>query len=182
MNNSISRSEIPSFDFTVLRELRRQANVTLEQMAEETGLSFSTLSRIESNQNQPSLSTLSVLAGYFGLSPANLLDLAGATVVEHLEEDMEDLGDVKRRGVTLPDLKIVLGSAGTGNLTQVPHRHEGFTQIQWVTRGRLVVRIQGQQYELKAGQAIRFDAGLEHVSSFAEETEYIVVLVPKRTR
>jgi transcriptional regulator with XRE-family HTH domain len=170
-----------AFDFSVIRELRRQASVTLERLAEETGVSFSTLNRIESNRNQPSLATLARLAGYFGMSGANLLDLAGARVVDYAEEELATLGQERRRGVTLPDVRVVLGEAIAGQ-SQTPHNHEGFYQVQWVVRGRMQVRVLGRTIDLAAGQAARFDASYEHAASFVEDTTYLVVLVPKRTR
>ncbi len=169
------------YDFSVLRSLRQQARVTLERTAEETGVSLSTLTRIESNQNLPSIPTLTTLAEYFGMSPPNLLELAGSHVVEHGEEELEELGDVRRRGVSLPDVKIVLGEANAGNI-QKAHTHKGFYQVQWVLDGRLKAQVHGGEYEVGAGQAIKFDAGFEHVSQFVEDTRYVVVLVPKRTK
>jgi len=179
---SDSNIKTQQYDFSVLRGLRQQAGATLERTAEETGVSLSTLTRIESNQNMPSLPTLATLAEYFGMSPPNLLELAGSHVVEHGEEQLEVLGDVRRRGVSLPDVQIILGEADAEDFSQRPHTHKGFYQVQWVLEGRLRAQVQGREYELSAGQAIKFDAGFEHVSRFEEATKYIVVLVPKRTK
>ena len=173
---------VGSYDFSVLRDLRHQAGVTLEEVAVATGLSFSTLGRIESNQNLPSLSTLSLLAEFFGLSPPNLLELAGSNVVECVEEELEELGRVRRRGISLPDVQVVLGTASAGDVSQTPHRHEGCYQVQWVLEGRLIAHLHERQFELSAGQAIKFDAGFEHASHFVEDTTYVVALVPKRTK
>lgn len=172
----------PGYDFSVLRELRSGAKVSLERVAEDTGVSFSTLTRIESNQNQPNLKTLSILAGYFGLSPAHLLDLAGSHVIQQVEEELEDLGEVQRWGISFPDAKVIMGQAEAGDFTQKIHRHKGHYQIQWVLEGRLKALVHGREFELEAGQAIKFDAGFEHASRFMEDTRYIVVLVPKRMR
>ena len=170
------------FDFSILRDLRREANITLEDLAERTGVSFSTLSRIESGQNQPSLTTLASLSEHFGLSPANLLDLAGSNVIEHAEEELEDLGEVRRRGVSFPDAKLVLGKAEAGDSSQRRHRHEGHYQIQWVLEGKIIVHVHHREFEVGAGQSIKFDAGFEHRSQFLEDTTYLVALIPKRAK
>ena len=177
-----ARPPTRDYDFSVLRTLRQQAGVTLEGMAEETGVSLSTLTRIESNQNLPSIPTLTTLAEYFGISPPNLLELAGSHVVEHLEVQLEHLGDGLRRGIALPDVEVILGEAEAGDYSQRPHTHKGFYQLQWVLEGQLSVKVHGLDYQLSAGQAIKFDAGFEHMSHFQEQTKYLVVLVPKRTR
>jgi transcriptional regulator with XRE-family HTH domain len=171
-----------AYDFSVLRELRRQAGVTLEAVAAATGVSFSTLTRIETNQNLPSLTTLSALARYFGQSPARLLEMAGPAVIEQVEEQLEELGDVRRRGVTFPDARLIIGEARAGDLSQRPHRHEGYHQLQWVLEGRMVSKVQGREVPIEAGRAVRFDGGFEHVSHFVEDTRYLVVLLPKRAR
>ncbi len=169
------------YDFSVLRGLRQQAGATLEAMAEDTGVSLSTLTRIESNQNLPSIPTLAALAEYFGMSPPNLLELAGSHVVEHGEEQLEELGDVRRRGVSLPDVQIVMGEASAGD-EQKAHTHKGFYQVQWVLEGRVIAEVHGRKFLLTRGQAIKFDAGFEHVSRFEEDSRYVVVLVPRRTK
>jgi len=178
----MSTELLVGYDFSVLRELRQQAGVTLQELAQATGVSFSTLNRIEGNQNLPSLTTLTVLAGFFGLSAANLLDLAGTQVVELAEERLEDLGRVQRRGVTLPDGQVILGTGAAGDDSQTPHQHPGHYQIQWVLEGRLVLRVQHREFDVRAGQAVKFDAGFEHASRFVEDTRYIAVLIPKRTK
>ena len=170
------------YDFSVLRALRRQADVTLETVAAATGLSFSTLNRIERNQNLPSLTTLSALAEHFAVSPATLLEMAQPVVVEQVDEELEEIGDVKRRGVSFPDVRLVVGEAQAGDYSQKPHRHDGFYQIQWVIEGRVRCRVQGHDTEVGPGCAIRFDADFEHVSHFLEDTRYLVVLIPKRAR
>jgi len=45
-----------------LRALRKQRNTTLEQLASATGISVSTLSRLESGQRRPTLDLLLPLA------------------------------------------------------------------------------------------------------------------------
>lgn len=178
----MTRGAKTDYDFSVLRDLRKQAGVTLEAVAAETGVSLSTLTRIETNQNLPSLTTLHALAEFFGLSPASLLAGAEPVVIEEVGEELEELGDVLRRGVTLPDARLVVGEAKAGDTSQRPHRHEGFYQIQWVLEGRMVSRVQGLEVSLEAGRAVRFDGGFEHVSHFVEDTRYLVVLIPKRPR
>ncbi len=170
------------YDFSVVRALRNQAGVTLEEVAESTGVSLSTLARIEKNQNQPSLSTLRALAACFGLSPATLLAAAEPAVVEQVDEELQNLGAVTRRGVSFPDAQLIVGEAKAGDSAQRPHQHEGFYQLQWVLEGSMVTRIQGRDVTIGAGRAVRFDGGFEHAARFVEDTTYLVVLLPKQTR
>ena len=58
-----------------LRALRRQRDITLAALAEATGISVSTLSRLESGQRRPTLELLLPLARAYGVP---LDDLVGA--------------------------------------------------------------------------------------------------------
>ena len=98
-----------------------------------------------------------------------------------MEEELEQLGQVNRRGVSFPDAQVILGEADEGGYSDV-HNHTGFYQILWVLEGRLKAKVNGRRFELEAGQAIRFGADFEHSSEYLEDTRYLVVLIPKRTR
>ena len=110
-----------------------------------------------------------------------MVELASTNVIEHVEEELEELGQVKRRGVCFPDAQVIMGEADAGGYSEV-HNHSGFDQILWVLEGRLNARVNGRELELEASQAVRFNGDFEHASNYPEDTRYIVVLVPRRTR
>lgn len=56
-----------------LRELRKARGVTQKQISQETGIAHSTLSLIERGKREPEVGTLQTLAGYFGVTLAELL-------------------------------------------------------------------------------------------------------------
>src|SRR5688572_19161208 len=58
-----------------LRSLRQERNVTLAQLSEQTGISVSTLSRLESGQRKP---TLELLLGLARAHQVPLDELVGA--------------------------------------------------------------------------------------------------------
>jgi XRE family transcriptional regulator, regulator of sulfur utilization len=176
------KTKAADYDFSILRELRGQRNISLEDLARKTGVSFSTLLRIESNQNTPNLATLKVLSGFFGMTPAQLLGMATSFVVEHGEEKLENLGRVKRRGVTFGDVRLRVGSASKGDHSAKPHQHLGEDQITWVLEGRMSVKVHGEEYPLSSGEALKFDASFEHQLEFLQSTTYVVALVPRRSR
>ncbi|MCC6159563.1 MAG: helix-turn-helix domain-containing protein [Deltaproteobacteria bacterium] len=166
-----------SYDFSVLRELRSRRRVTLESLSDATGISFSTLTRIETNQNQPSLSTLSALATYFGMRPAQLLEIATPRT-HQVTESPEDFTDGSSRFVGWPDLELRLFRRAPGEgLNFAPP--VGTSQIAWVLNGRLRARVLGQDHELPAGNALRFDASEDSEMKFVEDTEFICLTWPK---
>lgn len=54
---------------TVLRRLRHERGLTLEEVAEATGISVAMLSRAEREQRVPSTEIVAALSGYYGVPP-----------------------------------------------------------------------------------------------------------------
>ena len=77
-----------------LRELRRQRETTLTALAESTGISLSTLSRLESGQRRPTLELLLPLARAYGVQ---IDDLVGGPATG---DPRVHLRPVRRHGMT----------------------------------------------------------------------------------
>ncbi len=65
-----------------LRVVRERLFVTQEELSERTGISRATISRIESNLQEPRISTVRKLAGALGVQPEELVDWVGVEVVD----------------------------------------------------------------------------------------------------
>lgn len=72
-----------------LRHLRRSADMTLDDLAERTGLSASALSLIENGKREPKLSALTALAEAFGVTVTALLTPAPPNRRSALEIELE---------------------------------------------------------------------------------------------
>jgi transcriptional regulator with XRE-family HTH domain len=144
-----------------LRKVREQRGVTLTEVATRTGMSKSTLSRLENGQRRPSLELLLPLAQVYRVP---LDDLVGAP----------EVGDPRIRlkprrvnGRTVLPLthpggvqawKIVIP---TSQSTPQPRAHDGFEWL-YVLSGRMRL-IQGDQdLVLGAGEAAEFDTLVPH--------------------
>ncbi|MDP2137620.1 MAG: helix-turn-helix transcriptional regulator, partial [Candidatus Didemnitutus sp.] len=64
------------FNFTVLRSLREQREMTLADLSAASGVSVAVISKLERNQQSAALDTIYRLARAFGLSATDLLALA----------------------------------------------------------------------------------------------------------
>lgn len=60
-----------------LRSVRERLFVTQEELAQRTGMSRATISRIESGQQRPRISTVRKLAAALGVLPETLIDWNG---------------------------------------------------------------------------------------------------------
>lgn len=60
--------------YVKLRYLRERANMTREQLSKSLNITYSALSKYETNQRQPDLNTLRNIASFFNVSIDYLLD------------------------------------------------------------------------------------------------------------
>lgn len=147
-----------------LRALRREAGVTLAELALTTGISVSTLSRLESGRRRPTLELLLPLAQAHQVP---LDELVGAPPVGDPRIDPQPF---TRNGITFVPLtrhsgglqafKLILPvGLGTGRLDlQV---HEGYEWL-YVLSGRMRLMLADHDLVLKPGEAAEFDTRAPH--------------------
>lgn len=77
-NNEIALSKLNgNEDFgTILRTERKRRKLTLRDLANELGISYSTLGKYERNENEPDLGNLKKISAYFDLSIDYLLGMS----------------------------------------------------------------------------------------------------------
>lgn len=147
-----------------LRALRRQRDVTLEELSAQTGISKSTLSRLESGSRRPTLELLLPLARIHGVT---LDELVGAPPTG---DPRVHLRPVTRGGMTMLPLtrraggvqayKIIM-RAGDGSEKPDLKTHEGYEWI-YVLNGRLRMVLGEHDLVLRPGEAAEFDTRTPH--------------------
>ena len=147
-----------------LRALRQRRKVTLAALAEATGISVSTLSRLESGQRRPNLDQLLPLARAHGVP---LDDLVGAPATG---DPRIHIRPVKRHGqVILPlsrdtgglqAFKHVIGADVPQGVPQLK-THEGHEWM-YVITGEMRLMLGELDIVLPAGEAAEFDTRTPH--------------------
>ncbi len=147
-----------------LRALRRQRETTLAELSATTGISVSTLSRLESGARRPNLELLLPLARAHGVT---LDDLVGAPPTG---DPRIHLRPVSRRGMTMVPLtrraggiqayKLVI-PAGSERREPDPQTHEGYEWL-YVLNGHLRLILGEQDLLLSPGEAAEFDTRVPH--------------------
>lgn len=147
-----------------LRALRRQREITLTELSATTGISVSTLSRLESGARRPTLELLLPLARTHGVT---LDELVGAPPTG---DPRVHLRPVTRNGMTMVPLtrraggiqayKLVI-PAGDSRREPEPVTHEGYEWV-YVLNGRLRVILGEHDLVLAPGEAAEFDTRLPH--------------------
>jgi transcriptional regulator with XRE-family HTH domain len=146
-----------------LRAVRKQREITLAELATDTGISVSTLSRLESGRRRPTLELLLPLARTYGIP---IDELVGAP---HIGDPRVHLRPVRRNGMTLVPLTRRAGGLqaykllipARGRRTPEPRTHEGYEWI-YVLNGRLRLVLGDQDVVLGAGEAAEFDTRVPH--------------------
>ncbi|MFJ9405918.1 helix-turn-helix domain-containing protein [Streptomyces sp. NPDC101393] len=145
-----------------LRQLRQERGVTLSALSEATGISVSTLSRLESGGRKATLELLLPLAHAHQVP---LDELVGAP----------EVGDPRVRavprkshGMTVVPLTRQPGALQAFKLVIEPRKgepeqrtHEGYEWL-YVLSGRLRLLLADRDVVLRAGEAAEFDTRLPH--------------------
>lgn len=153
-----------------LRSLRQGAELTLAELSSRTGISVSTLSRLESGGRRPTLELLLQVAGAYGVSLDDLLAHAA-------EDPRVPQRAVTRGGMTMVPLSRRPGGLQAYKLTIAPGKrrrdpdpqvHDGYEWL-YVLDGRLRMVLGEHDLVLEAGEVAEFDTRLPHWFGGADE-------------
>ncbi|WP_454320415.1 helix-turn-helix domain-containing protein [Streptomyces phaeoluteigriseus] len=150
-----------------LRTLRQQRCATLDDISERSGISPSTLSRLESGQRKYTLDLLLPLAAVYGVS---LDELVGAPPTGDPRVHLRPVAVPGQDQMVLPLTrhhggphahKHVLPRGATTAAGQGLHTHQGHSWV-YVLHGRLRIMAGARHLLLSAGEATEFDTRLPH--------------------
>ncbi len=157
---------------------RKNMGITLKKLAEEVGVTPSLLSQIEHGKASPSLSTLKLIADVFSVPIGMLFESGKATVdspvfKKNTHKKMITKGNVTYNllsqncnAMEVFILEFPPGSS-TGSEAYV---HDG-AECGFLHKGRLLIEIEGKEYELSEGDSVVFDSYKPHkIKNVSNET------------
>jgi transcriptional regulator with XRE-family HTH domain len=147
-----------------LRALRKQRNATLTGLAETTGISVSTLSRLESGQRKPTLELMLALAKAYqvpldelvGAPPTGDPRLHPKPFVRHGRTYLP----LTRRPGGLRAYKMIIPPETSTESAEL-RVHEGYEWL-YVLSGRLRLRLGEHDVHLQPGEVAEFDTHVPH--------------------
>lgn len=148
-----------------LKQLRQHRDLTLIDLAGETGISASTLSRLEAGLRRPTLEQLLPLARAYGVTLDELVD-APPTGDPRVNMRPIPIGDgstvvpLTRRPGGIQAYKFVL-PAGRDEVEPELRSHEGYDWA-FVLNGRLRLVLGEHDLILEPGEAAEFDTRTPH--------------------
>jgi transcriptional regulator with XRE-family HTH domain len=167
-----------------LRALRQQRGATLTSVSADTGISVSTLSRLESGGRKPTLELLLALSRAYQVPLDELVGLPPPA------DPRIRARPVRRQGRTLIPLTQRPGGPRAYKLLLPPAEPEGEQQThegyEWmyVLSGRVRLRLADLDFVMTAGEAAEFDTRTPHWfgSAGPEPADLLVLFGPQGER
>lgn len=147
-----------------LRALRQERETTLADLSAETGISVSTLSRLESGERRPTLELLLPIARAYGVTLDELVDAPPT------DDPRIELRPIVRHGMTMLPLTRRAGGIQAYKLVipatrrprqPDPKTHEGYEWL-YVLDGSLRLVLGDRDLVLSPGEAAEFDTRVPH--------------------
>ena len=153
-----------------IRAMRMEQGLTLQMVAEHTGLSSSMVSMVERGRTSPSIGTLIAISSVLGVQMADLfdLDLDGSRGEVRRSDEyrvVETAGGVLRRLVQVDPrrgLELVVNEYEPGTASAVQVTHHGGHEYGYVLEGALTVELQDKRHHLEPGDSIAFESTQPH--------------------
>lgn len=176
-----------TYDFSVMRILRKRLGMTLEALAEAAGRTYTTVESVETNKTMPSLKTLDAIAGALGMRTSTLVGLAERRLVQKRQAVLEGQTDADTQDIGLENCKVarydkgklIRVTAEKGDHVHVMQLHDDVHEFCYVLSGCVELRVQDKTYELSPDDTILFDGVLDHSYTQIETGEYVTVHIPK---
>ena len=171
-----------SYDFTILRSLRKTQGYTIADVADNSGVSTAVISSIERNQAMPELETLARMARVFSMSATDLLGLAEVRTAQITSAQHYVSGGFEFQNINFANLQIFYGTGPAGSKASRPEVHHNDLEICWVISGKVELLVGTDRHVLKEGDALQFDAMLKHEYLAVEDCKILTLHLHKGKR
>jgi len=170
------------YDFEILRELRKRAGWTIDELSARTGVSPAVISKLERNQTSAELATLFSLSRAFDMNTTDLLLLAESRTAHRTSESSHRSGAFTFRDIQYGNIRALLGEAKAGGKVSNPEIHHDDLEVCWVLRGCIRLQLPHENPVIKAGECVQFDAILEHAYEVMEDCQILILHLKKGKR
>ncbi len=169
-------------DFGILRELRKQARMSMADLSGLSGVSVSVISKLERNQTVAEMETLYRIAKVFGMTLSDLVSLAENKTSHRIDSECYRSGGFFFDRVQYGNMRCMHAVAKKGASLSTPELHRDDYELCWVLKGCLRFTLPREEYELTRGMSIQFDALLPHTYEALEDVELFIVHLRKGKR
>ncbi len=154
-----------------LRKIRREKKLSLDNVADMTGVSKSMLGQIERGESSPTVATLFKIASGLHTSLTGLLEDEERPTKVINKEDLNPLFSNHGHFRLYPffpydddkRFEIFVVELDTGSMSESLPREDGVETYMMVFEGCIQLRIMDKKFVLQEGCAMRFDADQPHM-------------------
>ncbi|KEQ26545.1 helix-turn-helix domain-containing protein [Paenibacillus tyrfis] len=154
-----------------LQAIRKARSLSLDQVAELTGVSKAMLGQIERGDSNPTISILWKIVNGLRISFTSLIEEEPAKVTHFRFENLEPFVEEEGRYRAFPLVPFdqqkrfeIYTVEMEANCTHISEPHnEGIEEYILIMQGELDITIQQKTYTLKVGDALRFTADQSHI-------------------
>jgi transcriptional regulator with XRE-family HTH domain len=193
-NDPTVEDQVASERFGVrVRGLRRERRLTLEGLAERSGVSRAMISKLERGEKNPTLVVVAKVAEGLGVTLSQLVGVKEKREVVVVPRErrmvMRDPETGFERQLLSPSfggrgVEFILNVVPEGSTSgEFPPHRRGMEEYVAVEKGRLRAVIGGEEYLLEEGDALYFEADVSHRFDNVGDGEcsYYLVIVSKGT-
>lgn len=167
-----------------IRALRKIRGISLQQMAHETGMSYSYLSGLENDKHSVSIANLQRVAKFFEVDMVYFLTPSGPVPRVFRKREMFDPSsmyeNIVYRVVTPEDATNLQVSYVHMNPNEPAerniHKHGKGQEMILVLDGSVHVMVEEERYKVDQGDSIFFEADVEHLIYTEDEYATFVII------
>lgn len=154
-----------------LKALRANKKLSLDKVAEMTGVSKTMLGQIERGESNPTINTVWKIANGLKISFTSLINQPVPDTVVITNNDIQTLQEDNGKYRIYPHFpfeegrrfEVYLVEIDKGGYLSADPHHAGTEEFITVFDGELTVHINSKEYTIKQGESIRFKADRPHV-------------------
>ncbi|MEW6041987.1 MAG: XRE family transcriptional regulator, partial [Elusimicrobiota bacterium] len=169
----------PNYNFSILRQLRKRAEITIDDLAEKSGISFAVISKLERNIGNPELRTIAKVARALEISATDFISMAETIPPKRVKFRKYKSGDFYFCNAEFNNAKVLFGSAKKGGCVKKPEKHEDEFEVCMALEGKIKITMLDHFYVLNKGESIQFNALFEHEYKALEDCKVVIVHVRK---
>lgn len=166
-----------------IRQLRMIRKISIQKLAEDTGMSYSYLSGLENDKHSISLVNLQRLARYFEIDLIHFLEKSEKKPLRFKNDEQDSFvtdDGIRFKIVTNSDIKNLQATfislppnAPSENNVHKHHRGDEFI---YVLQGTVEVMVESEKMILKKGEGVIFPAEHEHVIATQSKPAQILLI------
>ncbi len=168
-----------------IREARKQLGLNMKEFAQQVGISYITLHRVETDKVSPSVALLSDIAHHLRQPIVNFFDedsqlkIVRAGTAPTIESMKLKLDLMIPKGVIAPGISVSIGETPGGEFI-TGHSHSGF-ELAYQIRGKTVFRYGKEEFEINEGDMLYFDGSVRHSVAAPGPAKFLTIYFGKRS-